>query len=200
MYTMFFVSSTVYYGIALNAVNFKLDPFMYMVVNGLMEVPAYSLSAPVVARFGRVPPTVISFFICGGTILALAFIPNEIKWLVIIAAMAGKFFISSAYQILYLVSTEVFPTEIRLQGIGTSSFVSRIGSLIAPYVTDYLGPLLPWVPSVVFGLLSLLAGVAGIFVPETLSRHLPETIKELEEEALIRKRRKSQKAVEENDS
>lgn len=42
-----------------------------------------------------------------------------------------------------------------------------------------------------FGSLSLIAGVAAYFVPETLNKNLPETIQQLEQEA--RNRRKSQK-------
>ena len=52
--------------------------------------------------------------------------------------MIGKFLISAAYQLIYLIASEIFPTEVRLQGLGTSNFVSRIGSMVAPYVTDIL--------------------------------------------------------------
>ncbi|RXG61112.1 Organic cation transporter protein [Armadillidium vulgare] len=138
MYTVFIVSSTVYYGLSLSAVNFKLNPFLYMVVSGVMEVPAYTVTVPIITRVGRVKPSSASFFICGVTIMALAFIPTNFKWLVICMAMVGKLFISAAYQVIYLMSSEIFPTEIRLQALGTCFFVSRIGSIVAPYVTDSL--------------------------------------------------------------
>ncbi|KAB7493636.1 Organic cation transporter protein [Armadillidium nasatum] len=110
MYIVFIVSSAVFYGISFSAINFKLDPFMYMIVGGLMEIPAYSLVVPIIVKTGMVPFTAGSYIICGITILILAFIPADIKWLTITLAMIGKFFISAAFQAIYLLATEVFPT------------------------------------------------------------------------------------------
>lgn len=76
MYVVFIVSATVFFGLSLNAVNFQLDPFMYMVVGGLTEIPAYTVTVPIVAKLGRVPPTSACYFITGLTILILAFIPE----------------------------------------------------------------------------------------------------------------------------
>ncbi|RXG54898.1 putative transporter [Armadillidium vulgare] len=76
MYITFVVSSLVFYGLSFSAINFKLDPFMYMIVGGLMEIPAYSLVVPIIVKTGMIPFTSGSYFICGITILILAFIPS----------------------------------------------------------------------------------------------------------------------------
>ena len=68
------MTAFVYLGLQLNAANFDLNPYMYMVVGGLMEVPAYTLIIPIIAKFGRVKPMAILFFFCGVAILVLAFI------------------------------------------------------------------------------------------------------------------------------
>ena len=73
---MFIVASTVYYGLSLNAVNFNLNPYNYMIFNGIIEIPAYTLVIPIIAKAGRVIPTTIFFVICGITIMVLAFIPS----------------------------------------------------------------------------------------------------------------------------
>ncbi|KAB7503767.1 Organic cation transporter protein [Armadillidium nasatum] len=170
VYVDFIVASTVYYGLSLNSKNFAADPFIYMMLTGLMEVPAYTLTAPIVARFGRRTPTSVCYSLCGVTILILAFIPSDPAWLVITLAMIGKLCISSAYQILYLISSEIFPTEVRLQGLGTSNLVARIGAASSPFITDLLGASYPWAPSLVFGSAGMVAGVATLLLPETLNK------------------------------
>ncbi|RXG52879.1 Solute carrier family 22 member 8 [Armadillidium vulgare] len=65
--------------------------------------------------------------------------------------------------------------------------------IIAPYITDSLGSIYPWIPSVIFGSLSFVAGFASIFIPETLNKNLHETIVDLEEEARAMKRKETKK-------
>ncbi|KAB7504959.1 Solute carrier family 22 member 6 [Armadillidium nasatum] len=189
-YIVCVVSSLVYYGISFSALNFKLDPFMYMIVGGLMEIPACSLVVPIIVKTGMIPFTAGSFFICGINILILAFISSDIKWLTITLAMIGKFSISAAFQAVVLLITEVFPTEVRMRAMGTSSFFLTIGNITVPFITELLGSYHAWIPSVIFGIASLLAGIATMFLPETRNKHLFETVSQLEEDALRKKNRK----------
>ena len=47
--------------------------------------------------------------------------------------------ITMAFTIVQVVyAGELFPTEVRMQGIGSSMFVSRIGGVLAPYVANSL--------------------------------------------------------------
>lgn len=175
----FFAVSLVFDGLNLSGANFSADPFLYIILGGLMEVPGYSLTAPLIQRFGRRWPTSASYLICGVFILALAFIPTDISWLVMTLAMSGKLCISGAYQIVYVYSTELFPTEVRSQGIGAASVFAQLASTISPYITSFLGPILPWVPSLVFGGASLVAGLGTLALRETLHVPLPDTITDL---------------------
>lgn len=59
-------------------------------------------------------------------------------WLVMLMALVGKFAISGAYQIIYLYSSELFPTEVRLQGIGVASLFAQMASTVLPYITSIL--------------------------------------------------------------
>ncbi|XP_042243092.1 uncharacterized protein LOC121880103 [Homarus americanus] len=176
----FFSVGSIYYGMSLNAVNYSADPHVYMMLGGVVEIPAYTVTAPIIARFGRKWPNIVFYLICGSVIMALAFIPSNIMWLVMTLAMIGKMCISAVYQILYLYSMELFPTEVRLQGLGISTIASRIGTIVSPFVTDYLGPLYSWVPSLVFGVVALLSGVSMLPLKETLGTKIPDTITDLE--------------------
>ncbi len=54
--------------------------------------------------------------------------------MVVVLALVGKLVIGSAYALVYLYATEVFPTLLRTYGLGTASMVGRVGSVTAPYV------------------------------------------------------------------
>ncbi|XP_042890618.1 organic cation transporter protein-like isoform X2 [Penaeus japonicus] len=174
------IGALVYYGISLSGTSFSANPFVYMALSGLVEVPSYSVTAPIIAKLGRKGPTCIGFLVCGVAILALAFIPSDVAWLVMTLAMTGKLFISSAYQIIYVYVTELFPTEVRTTGMGSAVLASRIGNVMAPFVTDFLGPWLPWAPSVIFGASSLVAAAVTLLLRETRGAPLPDTIADLE--------------------
>ncbi|XP_037786417.1 organic cation transporter protein-like [Penaeus monodon] len=191
MFIDYLIVSMVFYGLSLSATSFSADPFVYMALAGLVEIPGYSVTAPIIARLGRRGPATFGFLVCGAAILALAVIPSRVAWLVMILAMTGKLFISASYQIIYVYVTELFPTEARTTGMGSAIVASRIGSVLAPFVTDFLGPVLPWAPSVIFGASSLVAGAVTLVLRETLGAPLPDTIADLE---TIDKRRRQRDA------
>ncbi|KAG7157388.1 Organic cation transporter protein-like 4 [Homarus americanus] len=73
----FFSVGSIYYGMSLNAVNYSADPHVYMMLGGVVEIPAYTVTAPIIARFGRKWPNIVFYLICGSVIMALAFIPSK---------------------------------------------------------------------------------------------------------------------------
>ncbi len=50
--------------------------------------------------------------------------------------MAGKFCVTASFAIIYVYSTQIYPTVMRTIGLGTSSMVARIGSVLAPFIKD----------------------------------------------------------------
>lgn len=53
-------------------------------------------------------------------------------------AMVGKLCISAAYQSIYLYLAELYPTELRTQGMGAATMAASVGSIISPYITNSL--------------------------------------------------------------
>ncbi|XP_069991073.1 organic cation transporter protein [Penaeus vannamei] len=174
-----FISELVFYGLSLSGSNFSADPFIYIVLGGLMEIPGFSLTAPIINRFGRKWPTIWGYVLSGIAILLLVFIPDNIQWLVMTLAMLGKLCNSGAFMIIFVYISEVLPTEVRLQGVSAAIMTSKVGAMVAPYVTDYVGPLVPWAPSVIFGVSSVVAGVALLPIHETLNVPMPDTIEDV---------------------
>ncbi|KAK4320905.1 hypothetical protein Pmani_008278 [Petrolisthes manimaculis] len=175
----YFVVSLVFDGLNMSGDIYSADPFLYLVLSGLVEVPGYSLTAPLIDRCGRKIPTVVCYLLCGVVMLALAFILPDMSWLVMVLVLLGKLCISGAFQIITVYSSELFPTEVRLQGIGISSLFSQLGSTILPYITSVLGEKVPWLPSVIFGCVSVIAGATTMILRETKGVPLPDTISDL---------------------
>ena len=76
-----------------------------------------------------------------------------------------------------LQAMEVFPTCIRQSGIGFCTLISQVISIGGPYVI-YLGSYDLKLPYAVMFLVCFIGFVAATLMPETLYRHLPETIEE----------------------
>ncbi|XP_042883641.1 organic cation transporter protein-like [Penaeus japonicus] len=147
LYTNYLLVGVVYFGLSLSGGDLSSDPFLYMALTGVVELPAYTLVIPVVARFGRRAPVVAFFFLGAVVLLALPFVPAGSM----VLALIGKMSVASAFQILDFYCIELFPTEVRTRGLSTAHVMSRVGSTCSPFITDYLGPLYPWAPSAVFG-------------------------------------------------
>lgn len=183
-----FISALVYCGLSLSGTNYSNDPFLYMVLSGLMETPGYSLTAPIIKKWGRKIPAMIGYGICGVVILSLTVIPSDITWLVMTLAMLGKLSISGSFMILFVYEAELLPTEVRLQGLAVTMVAANVAGSFSPYIADYLSPLVPWLPSAIFGISSFVASLVLLPLPETLGRPLPDTIDDLE--TLFRKKTK----------
>lgn len=185
IYTTFAVSGLVYYGVSMSGGYLGSDPYLYMVLSGAMEVPGCTLTVPLVNFMGRRSSNIMCYFITSVALIALTFVPKG--WLAMTMSLLSKVSISAAYQIVYLHATEVFPTEVRVRGLGTSSMASKIGSVSAPYLVDAVGSRYWWAPSVVCSGASMVAGLVCFFLPETLGMALPDTVAELEKTATIKK-------------
>jgi OCT family organic cation transporter-like MFS transporter 4/5 len=53
--------------------------------------------------------------------------------------MIGKFCVTCSFGIIYVYSAEIYPTVVRGVGVGSSSMVGRIGSILAPFVKELVG-------------------------------------------------------------
>ncbi|XP_066955531.1 organic cation transporter protein-like [Macrobrachium rosenbergii] len=180
MYVDYFVAAMVYFGLNLSGGSFTFDPFVFMVISGIVEIPSNTVTIPIVSYFGRKIPLIVSYFITGVSMLIQAVISEEQMWLVITLVMIGKLAISIVFQILFLYASELIPTEVRTRGMGTAMMSSRAGAMVSPFLMGFIGAVYPWTTPVVFGLASIVAGLAAIPLSETKDSPLPDTIAHLE--------------------
>lgn len=103
-----------------------------------MEIPAGLWPIPFLSRWGRRPTTVCCYLFTG--IAAFAIVATPATWEATRTAffMIGKLFVSSAFTVIYVVVSEVYPTVARTTGQGAGTMMGRFGSISAPFVADLL--------------------------------------------------------------
>ena len=105
----------------------------------------------------------LSFFL--GGVACLAYEPIKSKGLIgsYICILVAKFFNSCTFDVLYLYTSELFPTVFRGTVFGLVSFCARIGGALAPPVDGLLRNEFMYI----FGVLSVICGMCMILMRET---------------------------------
>lgn len=94
-------------------------------------------------------------------------------WLCTIIALFGLAATSTAFAVLYVYVSELFPTPLRNMAYGLSSAGAKIGAMAAPFVA-LLSP--QWIPSLVFAVVPILAVIFCAVLPESKGNHLKDSV------------------------
>ena len=114
----------------------------------------------------------------GGACLLIQLLSSLAPALIQSLALLGKLCLASSFSVVYIHSAEIFPTTVRNSGMGLVSVAARVGGIMAPFIVS-LGEFIPQLQFTVLGLMSLLAGLLNLRLPETAGRQLPDTITDL---------------------
>lgn len=123
----------------------------------------------------------------------------------LILFLLSKSAISASFLIIYPFAGELYPTQLRGVAIGFSAYISGLGLIIIPFVTylvsdrKYISIYIycRWsdesckhlrhfaqgkenlvLPLVILGVVSVIGGLSGLRLPETLHHRLPQTVEE----------------------
>ena len=141
-----------------------------------MEVPGYGLSYLGMQRVGRRSVMAASLIVGGAAILVSpAATPGS--WVNIVTFLVGKMGATCAFGVVYLYTSELYPTPLRTVGVGFSSMCARVGAILSPYVAA-LSATSAWLPMIIFGGSAVISGALALFLPETRGKELPGTIGE----------------------
>ena len=81
-------------------------------------------------------------------------------------ALIGRFGIAASFNMIFLYTTELFPTIVRSAALGTCSLVARLGGIAAPQIILFRR-ISASLPSIIFGAMAILAMFAATLLPET---------------------------------
>ena len=195
MWLNWFTLSFVYYGIMLSGSTLVSDAYLNMFLSGLVELPSNVFTYMILSRAGRRRCLVWFHFVGATCLLSTSLIPKDTypeDWPILVLVMLGKFCINSNYTMIYIYSSELFPTVARNIGIGSCSMVARIGG-ISGSLMQFLGRATHQaVPVILFGAAGIITGVVSFLLPETKGEKLPDTLGDAEQQ---RRRRKGRNAT-----
>ncbi|XP_053314946.1 solute carrier family 22 member 7 [Spea bombifrons] len=174
---MWFGVAFSYYGISFKVTGFSLGPFLTHFIFGAVEIPAKVAVFLLLDRVGRKPCQGGSLLITGGFIALTSLLPpGHVRS---VTAILGKGFSEAAFTTAFLYTAELYPTVLRQTGLGFCSFMTRLGSSLAPLVI-LLEDVWHFLPPVVFSSMALISGGAALLLVETSCVRLPETIEDVE--------------------
>ncbi|NXU05339.1 S22A5 protein, partial [Buphagus erythrorhynchus] len=135
---LWMIISVGYFGLSLDTPNLHGDVYVNCFLSAVIEVPAYVISWLLLRSLPRRYSMAAALFLGGCVLLFIQLVPSHIRALSILLVMLGKFGITSAFSMVYVYTTELYPTVVRNMGVGASSMASRLGSILSPYFV-YLG-------------------------------------------------------------
>lgn len=171
-----FANSIVYYGLSLSTGKLSGNPFLFLFLSGLVEIPSYIVLIWLMTRLGR--RSLISFYmISGGTCCIIAANLAQGSAESTSVVMIGKFLIAASFAIIYNYSAELFPTVIRNSAIGIGAMCARLSGALTPFLLLF-DKFDPKIPSIIFAVIALISGFLTMFLPETMGAAMPQTVLE----------------------
>jgi len=132
----FYVSGT-YYGIAIYLKELPGNIYITLTFMFCFEFFSNILSAVMMnnKHLGRKYSLMLLNF-SGIVILILMFLVNKLNWSQNILTLAFRFIISTIYAIIYVYSTEYYPTVIRAKGLSMNTLCGRFGAIVSPFLVE----------------------------------------------------------------
>ncbi|KAM4703487.1 solute carrier family 22 member 15-like [Rhinophrynus dorsalis] len=183
---IWYVCSLVYYGLTLNAGELKGNLYLNVALSGLVEVPAFPLCLFFIEKpwSGRGKATSGFLVFAGFACIFTMFLPENTDSFLnqTVLALFGKLSVSAAFNVVYIYTSELYPTVVRNAGLGACAMACRFGGILAPFVPA-MKSLNPSMPFVAFGISGISAGILSLLLPETRNKPIPESIEDLQSPA-----------------
>ncbi|XP_055634803.1 carcinine transporter [Toxorhynchites rutilus septentrionalis] len=175
-----FVNETVYLGLSYYGPSLGENQYLSFFLSSLVEIPSYIICWIIMDRFGRRWPMCMLMILGGISCVTTVVLPEDAVTETLFLYLLSKSMISASFLIIYPFAGELYPTQVRGVGIGTSSYIGGLGLIVIPFIT-YLGKENLVLPLVIMGCVSVAGGFTGLRLPETLHHRLPQTLEEGEE-------------------
>uniref|UniRef100_H2Z723 Major facilitator superfamily (MFS) profile domain-containing protein n=1 Tax=Ciona savignyi TaxID=51511 RepID=H2Z723_CIOSA len=166
-----------YFGVSLSTNELGGNRYLNCFLAALVELPGSFICYFLIRKFGSRIAFAIPLSTTGLLLIGTPLLRHVSETASITFAVLGKLFIMSGYTLLYTCTGDLFPTLLRNQAYGASSFVSRVVTLIVPYIL-YLEAYDQSIPFILMAASAVLASGVKMLLPETKGRLLPSSMEE----------------------
>uniref|UniRef100_A0A667HAB5 Solute carrier family 22 member 12 n=1 Tax=Lynx canadensis TaxID=61383 RepID=A0A667HAB5_LYNCA len=174
-----------FYGLALDLQALGSDIFLLQVLIGVVDIPAKIGTLLLLNRLGRRSTQVASLVLAGLCVLANMLVPHELGALRSSLAVLGLGGLGAAFTCVSIYTGELFPTVLRMTAVGLGQMAARAGAILGPLVR-LLGAHGRSLPLLVYGAVPVLSGLAALLLPETQSLPLPDTVQDVQNQAMMK--------------
>ncbi|KAI5075437.1 hypothetical protein GOP47_0009513 [Adiantum capillus-veneris] len=162
-----------YFGINLNVSNVGENISIGLILNAVVEMPSYLIAAFMLQAYGRRPVLVCALLLSGVSCLGGALAGGSATRM--ICGMVAIFGIAASYNMVFIYTAELFPTEVRNVAIGLASQAAQIGAVSAPLAAA-AAKIHGCIPFAVFSSMAFIASCVASCLPETLEKRMHETM------------------------
>ena len=127
-----FTNAFVYYGLNINSMELAGNKHLNYIFVSLVEIPAILISYCLMNRFGRKYTYISTIFLSGVACICSEFLPIDAAFGRLVLFVIGKCFVNISFTILYLYTSELFPTYLRHSFMNACSTFGSVGSIMAP--------------------------------------------------------------------
>lgn len=129
-----FTNGFVYYGLSVQSVVLGGNKYVNFIMVSVGEIPAVALTYVLLQRVGRKWTLSMSMIVAGLVCILSEITPNTDSSGIIrlLLFFTGKCAISVSFYVLYVYTTELYPTFLRQSLMGICSAFGFIGSMLAP--------------------------------------------------------------------
>merc|ERR1711892_555029 len=167
-----------YFGLSYGSADMEGNFFVNNIILGVVELPGYLYVILLMDVWGRKPLFVLSLVFTGVSSIVSSFLTGTARNILIYIA---KNTASGAFALVFVYTSELFPTSVRSTGLGLCSMMARVGALFTPLMGDLAKATVDEAPYYLLGGFAALSGLLSILLPETLGNKLPEDIEDIKE-------------------
>jgi len=178
---LWFIESCMFSGTVIYNKNFQ-DIYLITMIGWLFDIITGLISGPLinVEFLGRKRTTLLFLFInvicCG--LFHFCFANGYSENILIILNSSARFAYNLVYVIMFVYTSELFPTVIRSKAICICSTIKGLGGIFSSYLVEFHS----YYVFLVFSIISAIAFLLVCNINETLGHPLPQEIPEIDEE------------------
>ncbi|CAL4104887.1 unnamed protein product, partial [Meganyctiphanes norvegica] len=173
---VWFFTSSVYYGIPLNAHSFTNNPFLYISIVGLAEVPSCLFGSFLLKRIGNIKTVIAMLLVPACSLILVLVTPDTVIWIRWVLVGLAVMAIGLVQNTCMVLTNEIFPTVVRSTGFSICLMAYYMAYLFSSYINSILEHKVWWLFNVICSASCIMGALLAIQLPETQGKPLCENV------------------------